>query len=167
MLSEEQVATLRISGIVERQADAFSAELGLGADEQRRRSAAFTFLVARTVYDLTDDEALGSVVDGGNDFGVDALLYEEPDDGAISMLLRIARGLPRLAGERPIRPRAGRAELDTGVLHVPAVANRMFPARVLDVDLVITPREIRRKLLTAGLSAPLPRSNAARDHPPG
>ena len=55
-----QIIDQRISGIVERQADSFSAELGLGADEQRRRSAAFTFLVARTVYDLTDDEALGS-----------------------------------------------------------------------------------------------------------
>ena len=82
-----QIIDQRISGIVERQADAFAAELGLGADEQRRRSAAFTFLVARTVFDLTDDEALGSVVDGGNDFGVDALLYEEPDDGAISIVL--------------------------------------------------------------------------------
>lgn len=82
-----QIIDQRISGIVERQADAFAAELGLGADEQRRRSAAFTFLVARTVFDLTDDEALGSVVDGGNDFGVDALLYGEPDDGAISIVL--------------------------------------------------------------------------------
>ena len=35
---------------------------------------------------VATDEALGSVVDGSNDFGVDALLYEEPDDGTISML---------------------------------------------------------------------------------
>ena len=82
-----QIIDQRISGIVETQADSFATELGLGADEQRRRSAAFTLLVARTVFDLTDDEALGSVVDGGNDFGVDALLYEEPDDGAISIVL--------------------------------------------------------------------------------
>ena len=33
-----QIIDQRISGIVERQADSFSAELGLGADEQRRRS---------------------------------------------------------------------------------------------------------------------------------
>ena len=42
-----QIIDQRINGIVERQADSFVAELGLGADEQRR-SAAFTFLVARS-----------------------------------------------------------------------------------------------------------------------
>ena len=89
-----QIIDQRINGIVERQADSFAAELGLGADEQRRRSAAFTFLVARTVLleltngDLTDDEVLDGIVDGSSDFGVDALFFsDEPDNGAIPIVL--------------------------------------------------------------------------------
>ena len=89
-----QIIDQRINGIVERQADSFAAELGLGADERRRRSAAFTFLVARTVLlelangDLTDDEVLDGIVDGSSDFGVDALFFsDEPDNGAIPIVL--------------------------------------------------------------------------------
>ena len=90
-----QIIDQRINGIVERQADSFAAELGLGADAQeQRRSTAFTFLVARTVLldltngDLTDDDVIDGIVDGGNDFGVDALYFsDEPDDGAIPVVL--------------------------------------------------------------------------------
>ena len=90
-----QIIDQRINGIVERQADSFAAELGLGADAQeQRRSTAFTFLVARTVLlemingDPTDDDVLDGIVDGGNDFGVDALYFsDEPDDGAIPIVL--------------------------------------------------------------------------------
>ena len=89
-----QIIDQRINGIVERQADSFATELGLGADEHRRRSAAFTFLVARTVLleltngDLTDDEVLDGIVDGSSDLGVDALFFsDEPDNGAIPIVL--------------------------------------------------------------------------------
>ena len=90
-----QIIDQRINGIVERQADSFAAELGLGADAQeQRRSTAFTFLVARTVLldltngDLTDDDVIDGIVDGGNDFGVDALYFsDEPGDGAIPVVL--------------------------------------------------------------------------------
>ena len=89
-----QIIDQRINGIVERQADSFAAELGLGADAQeQRRSAAFTFLVARTMLlemtngDLTDDDVLDGIVDGGNDIGVDALYFsDESDDGAIPIV---------------------------------------------------------------------------------
>ena len=82
-----QIIDQRINGIVRSWGDSFAEELGLGADEPRRRSAAFTFLVARTLYDLDDDEALSSLVDGGNDFGVDALIHDEPDEGVIDIAL--------------------------------------------------------------------------------
>ena len=88
-----QIIDQRINGIVERQSDSFAAELGLGADAQER-SAAFTFLVARTVLldltngDLSDDDVIDGIVDGGNDFGVDALYFsDEPGDGAITVVL--------------------------------------------------------------------------------
>ena len=82
-----QIIDQRINGIVRDQANSFAEELGLGADEPRRRSAAFTFLVAQILYDLDNDEALGSLVDGGNDFGVDALIHDEPDGGMIHIAL--------------------------------------------------------------------------------
>ena len=76
-----------MSGIVERQLDAFDNELRLGADEHRRRSIAFLFLVARTAFDLTDEQTLDGIVDGGNDFGIDALYFEPPDDGELHITL--------------------------------------------------------------------------------
>ena len=95
-----QIIDQRLNGIVEGHADAFTAELGLGAgDEPRRRSAAFTFLVAKTVLDLTDDdEALDCIVDGGNDFGVDALSFGEPEGGAIPVVLIQSKYRRRLDG---------------------------------------------------------------------
>ena len=82
-----QIIDQQVSGIVERQLDAFDNELRLGADEHRRRSIAFLFLVARTAFDLTDEQTLDGIVDGGNDFGIDALYFEPPDDGELHITL--------------------------------------------------------------------------------
>jgi len=75
-----QIIDQQVSGIVEKYADVLADELGLGTDTQKQRSAAFVFLVARTAFDLTDEEAFDGIVDGGNDFGVDALYFALPDD---------------------------------------------------------------------------------------
>lgn len=82
-----QIIDQQVSGIVQKHSDAFSNELRLGADEHRKRSIAFLFLVAKTAFDLTDDEALDGIVDGGDDFGVDALYFESPDDGELHITL--------------------------------------------------------------------------------
>ena len=82
-----QIIDQQVSGIVERHADAFANELRLGADEQQERSIAFLFLVAKTAFDLTDEETLDGIVDGGNDFGVDALYFASPDDGELHITL--------------------------------------------------------------------------------
>src|SRR5262245_37239105 len=47
----------------------------------KRRSAAFVFLVVKTVLDLPDDEALDCLTEGGNDLGVDAIHIGDVDDG--------------------------------------------------------------------------------------
>ncbi len=82
-----QIIDQQVSGIVEKQSDVFSKELRLGADEHRRRSIAFLFFVAKTAFDLTDEQALDGIVDGGNDFGIDALYFEPPDDGELHVTL--------------------------------------------------------------------------------
>lgn len=82
-----QVIDQQVSGIVAGQEDAFTNELGLGPDEGKRRATAFLFLVARTMFDLDDVETLDGIVDGGNDFGIDALYFDPPDQGEIRVTL--------------------------------------------------------------------------------
>ena len=91
-----QIIDQRVSGIVEEQSDNFDNELRLGTDEDRRRSIAFLFLVAKAIFDLTDDQTMDGIVDGGNDFGIDALYLEPPADGELHITLiqgKYRRGL--------------------------------------------------------------------------
>ena len=94
-----QIIDQQVSGIVERQSEAFSNELRLGADEHRRRSIAFLFLVAKTAFDLTDEQTLDGIVDGGDDFGIDALYFEPPDDGEVHVTLVQGKYKRDLGGE--------------------------------------------------------------------
>ena len=82
-----QIIDQRVSGIVQEQSDALDNELRVGGDEHRRRSVSFVFLVAKTAFDLTDEQALDGIVDGGNDFGVDALYCDPPEDGEVHINL--------------------------------------------------------------------------------
>ena len=94
-----QIIDQQVSGIMEKHSDVFADELRLGNDEQKKRSAAFLFLVARTVFDLTDEEAFDGIVDGGNDFGVDALYFEPPDDGELHIILIQGKYRTALSGD--------------------------------------------------------------------
>ena len=82
-----QIIDQQVSGIVGGQEDAFTNDLRLGQDEGKRRGIAFLFLVARTMFDLTDDETLDGIVDGGDDYGIDALYFVPPDQGEIKIAL--------------------------------------------------------------------------------
>ena len=82
-----QIVDQRVSGIVTEQEEAFTEELNAGGDVNKRRSLAFLFLVTKTMFELTDEEALDSIVDGGNDFGVDSIWFEPPDQGEIKVAL--------------------------------------------------------------------------------
>ena len=82
-----QIVDQRVSGIVTEQDETFTQELNVGNDVNKRRSLAFLFLVTKTMFELTDDEALDSIVDGGNDFGVDSIWFEPPDQGEIKVAL--------------------------------------------------------------------------------
>lgn len=82
-----QVIDQQVAGVVDKYPDVFVNELRLGTDQQKKRSAAFLFLVAKTAFDLTDEEAFDGIVDGGNDFGVDALYFEPSGDGEIQVIL--------------------------------------------------------------------------------
>ena len=94
-----QIIDQQVSGTIDKLADAFDNELRLGADEHRRRSMAFLFLVAKTAFDLTEEEVLDGIVDGGDDFGIDALYFEPPDDGELYITLLQGKYRADLRGE--------------------------------------------------------------------
>ena len=94
-----QIIDQQVSGIVVKQEDAFTNELRLSCDESKRRATAFLFLVAKTMFSLTDEETLDSIVDGGNDFGVDVLCFEPPDQGELKIALIQGKYRTGLDGE--------------------------------------------------------------------
>ena len=82
-----QIIDQQVSGIADRLNAFTEQQLGLGTDDDRRRGIAFVFLVAKTMLALADDETLDGIVDGGNDYGIDALYFEPPDQGDIQITL--------------------------------------------------------------------------------
>ncbi len=78
-----QIIDQRIVGLVAEKEQFLSVDLKIGNDSGKRKSAAFTYLVAKSVLGLPDDAVEDGVVDGGNDFGVDALYFDPPADGEI------------------------------------------------------------------------------------
>ncbi len=94
-----QIIDQRLSGIIAEQQDTFTHELRVGTDDGRRRSVAFLFLVAKTMFDLTDEETLDSIVDGGNDFGVDVLWFEPPLQGELTISLVQGKYRTKLDGD--------------------------------------------------------------------
>ena len=94
-----QIVDQQVSGIIEKHTDTFAAELRLGSDEHKKRTAAFLFLVAKTAFDLTDEEAFDGIVNGGNDFGVDALYFDPPDNGELPIILVQGKYKTDLSGD--------------------------------------------------------------------
>ena len=132
-----QIIDQQVSGIIAKHSDAFANELRLSADEQKRRSMAFLFLVARTAFDLTDEETLDGIVDGGNDFGVDALYFEPPADGELHITLIQGKYRKDLSGDAAFPENAIAKIIDAiGALFDPAKPvqlNERLDQRVEDI----------------------------------
>jgi hypothetical protein len=86
-----QIIDQRVNGIANQKKEVFSTELGVSTDSEKRKTAAFTFLVAQSVLGLEDSSVIDGIVDGGNDFGVDAIYYEEPSDAEIHITILQAK----------------------------------------------------------------------------
>lgn len=65
----------------------FDARLGIRNDLIKQRSLSFVFMVVRALLDLTDDETLECLTEGGNDFGVDAIHVGDIEDGEFQVTL--------------------------------------------------------------------------------
>ena len=148
----------RVSGIVARMTDILANELRLGADEDKQRSAAFVLLVARTVLNLTDEEAIDGIVDGGNDFGVDALYFTPPSDGEIRLTL--IQGKYKRSLERDATfPENGVSKLidAIGALFDPAktlTLNKRLQERVEDIRSFVAGGAIPRVAAVAANNGP-------------
>ena len=88
-------------GIVDQLLGKVAQTLGpsLAPDEQRRKSQAFVLLVAKTVLDLDDDEALEGLVDGANDAGIDAIYAGEIQNNEFPVTIVQAKYQKRQDGE--------------------------------------------------------------------
>ncbi|WP_449221602.1 AIPR family protein [Tistrella mobilis] len=82
-----QLIDQRVEGLMSRVGERLQAEVGIKNDPDKLKSAAFVFLVAQTLMELDDDEVLDGLVDGGGDFGIDAIYFGSPDDGEFQVTL--------------------------------------------------------------------------------
>ena len=132
-----QIIDQRVSGIVEEQSDTFDNELRLGTDEDRRRSVAFLFLVAKAAFDLADEQTIDGIVDGGSDFGVDALYFEPPEDRELHITLIQGKYKRKLGGDSAF-PENGIAGMIDAISALfdpsqPVQSNRRLNERVEDI----------------------------------
>lgn len=82
-----QLIDQRVEGLMSRVGERLQAEVDIKNDPDKLKSAAFVFLVAQTLMELDDDEVLDGLVDGGGDFGIDAIYFGSPDDGEFQVTL--------------------------------------------------------------------------------
>ncbi|MFM9963549.1 MAG: AIPR family protein [Planctomycetaceae bacterium] len=77
----------RVRKLSEDLAGEFDARLNIRNDDDKRRSTTFVFLVVKTTLDLSDDETLDCLTEGGHDFGVDAIHAGDVEDGEFLVTL--------------------------------------------------------------------------------
>lgn len=77
----------QIRALAERQKDLIKEKITFGNDEIKLRSTAFVVLVVKTLLDITEEEAIDCLTEGGGDFGVDAIEVGEFQDGEFSVTL--------------------------------------------------------------------------------
>ena len=143
-----QIIDQQVSGIVEEQSDTLDNELRLGTDERRRRSIAFLFLVAKAAFDLADEQTTDGIVDGGNDFGVDALYFEPPADGELHITLVQGKYRQDLGGNSAFPENGIAGMIDAiGALFDPAQPvqlNRRLNERIEDIRSLVKDGAIPR-----------------------
>ncbi len=122
-----QIIDQRVTGVVKEQEEAFTHELNAGNDDNRRRSLAFLFLVTKTLFELTDEETIDSIVDGGNDFGIDSIWFEPPDQGEIKIAV--------IQSKYRLRPDGASAFPEDGIIKVIDAISALFdPALPVTVN---------------------------------
>jgi len=77
----------QVRGFAQRLQGRIEAELDKSLDATTLRSVAFVALCTKVMLGLTDDEAIETLTEGGNDFGVDAIKVGDLSDGEFVVTL--------------------------------------------------------------------------------
>lgn len=72
--------------------------MNIGTDETKLKSTLFLYYSVKILLDLTREETLETIVDGGQDFGIDAIYVGEVDDNELSITLIQAKYKKDLSG---------------------------------------------------------------------
>lgn len=146
-----QIIDQRVIGIAEEKKEELRRELGISGDEAKLHSAAFVFLVAKSSLGLEDDDIMDGVVDGGNDFGIDAIYYDEPIDGEISITVFQGKYKRNLAGNANFP--------ENGIIKMIDALKSLFDP---NIELTLNPRLSSRieEIRSFVASGAIPRVNA-------
>ena len=82
-----QIVDQRVQRVVADVREALIREAGIRDEENALNSASFVLLVTKTLLALTDIEVIDCLVDGGNDFGVDAIYFGPVQDSEFNITL--------------------------------------------------------------------------------
>jgi AIPR protein len=96
---ETQIVDQWVTATAREHSQLFVDELGIKGDHGKLRSAAFGFLVVKHLLDLSDAEAIASMVEGGDDFGVDAIHVGTASAGEFPVTLVQGKYRQRLDGK--------------------------------------------------------------------
>lgn len=77
----------QVRGLATRLRTQIEEALDHSVDDVRARSVAFVVLCTKVLLDMSDEEALDCLTEGGNDFGVDALVLGDLSDGEFTVTL--------------------------------------------------------------------------------
>lgn len=77
----------QVRGLVQRLQPRIEEVLESKLDETKARSVAFVVLCVKTLLELNDDEALECLMEGGNDFGIDAIDLSDIVEGEFTVTL--------------------------------------------------------------------------------
>lgn len=139
----------QVRGLADRLKAPLEDALEKKLSDTERRSAAFVLLCVKTLLDLTDEEALQRLTEGGNDFGVDAIDLAEVTEGEFTVTLFQAKYKhENLEGEANF-PENGvtKAVQAVGALfnpQAPVTLNPRLQARIEEVRSLITDGYIPR-----------------------
>lgn len=139
----------QVRGLAQRLRSQIEAALGRAIDDVMARSAAFVVLCVKVMLDLSDDEAVDCLTEGGNDFGVDAIAIGDVSDGEFVVTLvqgkyhhenlEGARGFPQSGVEKAVQ--AVRALFNPGA---PVELNPRLAAQIEEVRSLILDGNIPR-----------------------
>lgn len=128
----------QVRALAERQKTTIEEKVRFTNDENKLRSASFVVLVVKTLLDLTEEEAIECLTEGGGDFGVDAIEVGEVLDGEFSVTIFQGKYKPDLEGTSNF-PQTGIEKL------IQAVGTLFDPYKTITVNPNLKPRieEIR------------------------